>query len=228
MSLIKRTKDFPLQIFRGIKGPLLFTLGAAMRNMCKMHLSKLFTILLFGHMNGFAYTCAENQDLSAPIERRNYQESKINFDGNLYILRFNKKNAQTTLFFKGGHQLVDDVPINKSPLLVDSAMWVRLLPLEKQPYLKNGIIALTLARKSKVDSTGQCGAGREVDLVFFKASKSRVKKLSRYVLESCLDSVSIALDAAHMLDAISVENGELVGDYDDISGEQGLKKKFLP
>ncbi|MGH6648446.1 hypothetical protein [Aquabacterium sp.] len=193
-----------------------------------MRINKLFQLLLAWQLSASVYACVDGHDGSAPLEQGRYQVSRIECDGHRYVLRFDKKNARTTLIYKGVRQVIDDVPVHQSPVLVDSAMWVRLLPLEKQPYLKNGIIALTLARKSKVGSTGQCGAGREVDLIIFDVLKPRVKKLSKYVLESCLDSVSIALDGARILDAFSVENGELVGEYDDIRGEQGVKKKFLP
>jgi hypothetical protein len=210
------------------KGLRLFTLDAVARSTLKMQLSKLLAILLIWQISGIAYACEKSQDRSAPVERVRYQESKIECNGFSYALKFDKKNARATLVFKGLSQVVDDVPRNQNPILVDSAQWVRLLPLEKQPYLVNGIVALTLARKSKAASSGQCGSGREIDLVFFDVHKSKLKRLSSYVLESCLDSLNIALDGVKLLDAISIENDELIGEYDYFHGAQGVRRKFTP
>ncbi|RZI85638.1 MAG: hypothetical protein EOP38_04510 [Rubrivivax sp.] len=163
-----------------------------------------------------------------PTQQGNYQESKIECDGKVYVLSFEKKSARTILSVNGSAQVIEKLQKSKNPVLVDSAVWVRLLPLEKQPHLSDGAVALLLARKSKVSSRGQCGSGREIELVFFDVRKFYFKRLSTYLIESCLDSVNMALDGQSMLDFMKIENGELVGDFDDIHGEQGIRKFLKP
>jgi hypothetical protein len=150
----------------------------------------------------------------APVSKVNGEivSSIYTRSAQVYTLRFSIK--ENSLRIEGPHQTawVEKLQPNASPLIVGADQYLRLLPLELQPYLAQNKLLYMSSERSRVgDGRGYCGGGLEVFLASVDIGAQRIRPHSRVLVTSCLESIAMGGldDFAGKLNALTVVNGRL-------------------
>jgi hypothetical protein len=131
------------------------------------------------------------------------------------LLRLNYSFSQRVLRIGRGKSLLALVRVekDKNPERVGMESYIRLLPLDLQPYLSNNKVLFLSAERSRANNgMGQCGAGAEVYLHALDLEPSPPRLVSSVLIGSCFESIEMVGGESGTLnvhDTFSVENQRL-------------------